>query len=74
MLFITVIAVLILVFSTAALAHPGGTDKYGGHTDHSTGQYHYHHGHEGVAILAVWHCMYVGMSDLAKSSFTTVQF
>ena len=45
-LFITVIAVLILVFSTAALAHPGGTDKYGGHTDHSTGQYHYHHGHE----------------------------
>ena len=46
LLFITVIAVLILVFSTTALAHPGGTDKYGGHTDHSTGQYHYHHGHE----------------------------
>ncbi len=45
-MFITVIAVLILVFSTTALAHPGGTDKYGGHTDHSTGQYHYHHGHE----------------------------
>ena len=45
-LFITVIAVLILVFSTTALAHPGGTDKYGGHTESATGQYHYHHGHE----------------------------
>lgn len=45
-LFITVIAILILVFSTTALAHPGGTDKYGGHTESATGQYHYHHGHE----------------------------
>ena len=45
-LFITVIAVLILVLSTTALAHPGGTDKYGGHTESATGQYHYHHGHE----------------------------
>ena len=25
--------------------HSGRTDKYGGHTNHSTGEYHYHHGH-----------------------------
>lgn len=28
-----------------ANAHPGGTDSNGGHTNHSTGQYHYHHGY-----------------------------
>ena len=27
-------------------AHPGRTDSSGGHTDHSTGEYHYHHGYE----------------------------
>ena len=27
-------------------AHPGSTDSSGGHTDHSTGEYHYHHGYE----------------------------
>lgn len=27
-----------------AMAHGGGTDGKGGHTDHSTGEYHYHHG------------------------------
>ena len=26
-------------------AHPGRTDNKGGHTDHSTGEYHYHHGY-----------------------------
>ena len=26
-------------------AHPGRTDSQGGHTDHSTGAYHYHHGY-----------------------------
>lgn len=28
-----------------AFAHPGRTDSNGGHTDHSTGEYHYHHGY-----------------------------
>lgn len=28
----------------SVMAHPGGTDNKGGHTDHSTGEYHYHHG------------------------------
>ena len=27
-----------------AFAHSGGTDASGGHIDHSTGEYHYHHG------------------------------
>lgn len=31
--------------SFSALAHPGDTDGSGGHTNHSTGQYHYHHGY-----------------------------
>lgn len=35
----------ILVFTCAA-AHPGRTDANGGHWDHSTGEYHYHHGYE----------------------------
>lgn len=26
-------------------AHPGKTDSKGGHTDTSTGEYHYHHGY-----------------------------
>lgn len=38
---------LLLVLSAApsALAHPGRTDANGGHTDRSTGEYHYHHGY-----------------------------
>ena len=35
----------ILVF-TCASAHPGRTDANGGHWDHSTGEYHSHHGYE----------------------------
>jgi hypothetical protein len=32
-------------FSTVVSAHSGGTDSKGGHTNHSTGEYHYHHGY-----------------------------
>lgn len=28
-----------------AYAHSGRTDSRGGHTNHSTGEYHYHHGY-----------------------------
>lgn len=31
--------------SVIAFAHSGGTDSSGGHTDKSTGEYHYHHGY-----------------------------
>ena len=38
---------LVLAFSLvlSASAHSGGTDSQGGHTDHSTGGYHWHHGY-----------------------------
>lgn len=37
---------VILIFCALCIpvyAHPGRTDSNGGHTDHSTGEYHYHH-------------------------------
>lgn len=30
---------------TSVFAHPGRTDENGGHTNHSTGEYHFHHGY-----------------------------
>ena len=37
--------VLMMMISISASAHSGGTDSKGGHYNHSTGEYHYHHGH-----------------------------
>ena len=34
-----------LLLLTCSSAHPGSTDGQGGHTDHSTGEYHFHHGY-----------------------------
>lgn len=44
---IVLLLVSLLLFSCAAIsnAHSGGTDSEGGHWDHSTGEYHYHHGY-----------------------------
>lgn len=36
---------LFLSVSVSAFAHSGKTDANGGHTDRSTGEYHYHHGY-----------------------------
>lgn len=36
---------LLAVVSASVYAHPGRTDGIGGHTNHSTGEYHYHHGY-----------------------------
>ena len=36
---------LVLCLSVIASAHPGRTDSDGGHYNHSTGEYHYHHGY-----------------------------
>lgn len=36
---------LFYLLISPVLAHPGRTDGSGGHTDHSTGEYHYHHGY-----------------------------
>lgn len=43
-----ILVFLLLVFSllpSVAYTHNGGTDLRGGHTDSSTGEYHYHHGY-----------------------------
>ena len=39
------VLVLALTLVSPASAHPGKTDNNGGHTDHKTGEYHYHHGY-----------------------------
>ena len=39
-----VLCVLMMAVSSA-LAHSGGTDSSGGHWNHKTGEYHYHHGY-----------------------------
>lgn len=36
---------LLICIASGALAHGGKTDSKGGHTDRSTGEYHYHHGY-----------------------------
>ena len=35
---------MLLCVSTLAYSHSGGTDYKGGHRNHRTGEYHYHHG------------------------------
>ncbi len=44
-LYVITVAVCILSFAIICFAHPGKTDSDGGHYDHSTGEYHYHHGY-----------------------------
>lgn len=38
------VALIIPFLTIGFLFHPGRTDEDGGHTDSSTGEYHYHHG------------------------------
>lgn len=38
------VALIIPFLVVGLLFHPGRTDEDGGHTDSSTGEYHYHHG------------------------------
>jgi hypothetical protein len=40
-----VLFLLICSFGVIVYAHPGQTDANGGHYNHSTGEYHYHHGY-----------------------------
>lgn len=40
-----IVIALSVLGSTPVLAHSGRTDGDGGHYDHSTGEYHYHHGY-----------------------------
>ena len=39
------LALLLLLLPAGALASPGNTDANGGHYEHATGLYHYHHGY-----------------------------
>lgn len=41
---ILIFLLVLIIVCANAYAHSGGTDWSGGHTDHSTGEYHYHHG------------------------------
>ena len=36
---------LVVVLASVAVLHSGKTDSRGGHFNHSTGEYHYHHGY-----------------------------
>ena len=38
-------SITVFILTTNASAHSGKTDWQGGHTDSSTGDYHYHHGY-----------------------------
>jgi hypothetical protein len=44
-LFLSSLILSVSVLASNVYAHSGGTDENGGHTDHSTGDYHYHHGY-----------------------------
>lgn len=44
-IFVLVALLLLISLPVISNAHPGRTDSKGGHTDHSTGEYHYHHGY-----------------------------
>ena len=39
------VVVLAAILAVTAFAHSGRTDSRGGHWNHSTGEYHYHHGY-----------------------------
>lgn len=43
-IFLVLVVSLLSLLTIGVLAHSGGTDSSGGHWNHSTGEYHYHHG------------------------------
>lgn len=45
LLCVACVALCMMLFPLVAYAHSGKTDSNGGHYDHSTGEYHYHHGY-----------------------------
>ena len=42
---LSIFLLLALSLALPVFAHPGKTDANGGHYDHETGEYHYHHGY-----------------------------
>ena len=45
LLIVCIVAILFSAIVYPVYAHSGRTDSNGGHTDRSTGEYHYHHGY-----------------------------
>ena len=43
--YIVLLLALLPLLAVPVAAHPGRTDSNGGHTNRSTGEYHYHHGY-----------------------------
>lgn len=67
-----IVIALCLCLPVIVSAHPGGTDSDGGHIDHSTGEYHYHHGysahqHYDMDGNGDWDCPYL-FDDKTNSS------
>lgn len=44
------ILIFILLLTTVCNAHPGRTDKYGGHTNKATGEYHFHNSDGSITV------------------------
>ena len=43
--FILACLIILCLVASSSAAHPGRTDSQGGHTNRSTGEYHFHHGY-----------------------------
>ena len=69
--------VFAFALASVAYAHSGGTDSWGGHKNHSTGEYHYHHGysahqHEDLDGDGDLECLYE--ESLSNNPFFVVGF
>ena len=67
---------LCLYLAVTAFAHSGKTDSKGGHTNHYTGDYHYHHGypahqHTDTNGDGILDCPYKFVDKTDSSSDTT---
>ena len=76
-LVITISVLLLVSASFDVLAHSGKTDGSGGHTNHSTGEYHYHHGysahdHYDMDDDGVVDCPYKFKDKTGQSSSTSI--
>lgn len=79
---IFLLSLLLIAILTPVFAHPGRTDGAGGHTNHSTGEYHYHHGYDAHQHYdmngdGIVDCPYkfkdVTSNDTGKHSFTSFE-
>lgn len=69
-------ALMFYILCVPAFAHSGRTDSAGGHTNHSTGEYHYHHGysehqHYDMNGDGIKDCPYKFKDATNKSTSTT---